>query len=622
MSKKSLKDRREFLIGMIVGATGCSSSGRKILETIIDQFISNAHAQSSDTFTPNDDSSTFICFSKIGGVSEQMLGCFRPRSTDPYIPNISLSNQFIPDNGDNIEFRYTTKTYSIGGEPIDLPRFWDLPIYNSKNESTPMNVLFKNRFSYRGVSKFIDNHPICEANNDKPNPTGPSLTGLLADESKRPIPAVMDPLLSCYKSLKGTPLKQDTPDRESANNLLDVFLKGHSNAFRTIARVDEAINDFIASMKNSIESKDAKLGMGDTFVKSEELFKKNINTFITQYQQTYDKYAGLVARTSSSADNIKGFVNPTSKKVTKFLNFPIRVQGEYWDVDNWPPELGAYKLYGVGNTTDFYGGTEDELYEAVLTVPDLYHHLIGPFANAEFLTSTKLTSSMHYRTSPSITKITLKAIPASQITITKGNGYTTFDYNGTPAEKNFIYSADCHQHGPLYNMAVTGIFYQVYHSLMWELIESLKQENIFDKVVIHDCSDFARSPRNDGTGGDHGWQSAHGSIYSGLIKEEGLLIGNLYDKRSSTMITYEQSKTGQTGKVDPYWGTWHGAPVQGAGIDGGTEQLNIGHIASTIAQLLSLPSSPSANSKPLLKKQGNQYIIDPSLEKAKNLRKA
>ncbi|OQW49297.1 MAG: hypothetical protein A4S09_12340 [Proteobacteria bacterium SG_bin7] len=114
-------------------------------------------------------------------------------------------------------------------------------------------------------------------------------------------------------------------------------------------------------------------------------------------------------------------------------------------------------------------------------------------------------------------------------------------------------------------------------------------------------SEFSRCPRKDGSGSDHGWVAGCTSLYSGIIKAPMVLGNAMFDGGKSPLGAN-------------YSGTWGAsAPIN---VDGATQYLGIGHMTSTVAELLRV-EHPMKNNGSLIQEVGSGVV--PLVELARNV---
>jgi uncharacterized protein (DUF1501 family) len=154
---------------------------------------------------------------------------------------------------------------------------------------------------------------------------------------------------------------------------------------------------------------------------------------------------------------------------------------------------------------------------------------------------------------------------------------------------------DEHFTGKMPSLLVNSYLARAHAACLLELIRQLGAKGIFKDTVINCSGEFNRSPRNNGTGSDHGFRGASLAIYSGAINGP-IVIGNV-----------------AANAPDPnHSGTWG----QGAGIAAlGGQALDVGHAGATIAALLRVESPLTSRRSVVDEKTDN--VITPAIELGK-----
>ena len=128
---------------------------------------------------------------------------------------------------------------------------------------------------------------------------------------------------------------------------------------------------------------------------------------------------------------------------------------------------------------------------------------------------------------------------------------------------------DEHKGGAMVSLMINTHYYLALSSCLYELISQYKSAGIYDDTIINIGGDFGRNPRDDGSGSDHSPEANICTLFSGSMT--GLnVIGNI--KQDS------QPEIGCSGT----WGYQASNEIFG--------DLNLGHVASTVATLIGVPS--------------------------------
>lgn len=161
----------------------------------------------------------------------------------------------------------------------------------------------------------------------------------------------------------------------------------------------------------------------------------------------------------------------------------------------------------------------------------------------------------------------------------------TFNVNGT----NRRITVDQHNTGVMVAVLCNTIHYRCQGALILTLIDALKATpfkngTMFDHSVIRHGGEFSRSPRNDGTGTDHAPDSSNDTIYSGMIDGPKILGQIKVEGRPGNSV--RGGSYGTAGQLK------HGVTA------------NTGHVVSSLATMLGLPSPSPNNPSLLVKKDG------------------
>lgn len=152
-------------------------------------------------------------------------------------------------------------------------------------------------------------------------------------------------------------------------------------------------------------------------------------------------------------------------------------------------------------------------------------------------------------------------------------------------------SFDEHKGGSMVSLMINTHYYLALSSCLYELISQYKAAGIYDDTIINIGGDFGRNPRDDGSGSDHSPEANTCTLFSGSMT--GLnVIGNI--KQDS------QPEIGYSGT----WGYQAGNGSFGA--------LNLGHVASTVAALIGVPS-PVNSAESLVERDPSTGKFNPKL---------
>jgi hypothetical protein len=123
-------------------------------------------------------------------------------------------------------------------------------------------------------------------------------------------------------------------------------------------------------------------------------------------------------------------------------------------------------------------------------------------------------------------EIILELKISNNIVIAPGEFVFLKNTNGV-CSKNITHSFDEHSYGVMNTTLINSLYHYTLTSCLHEFIENLKLHKIFDNTLICHGSEFNRSPRINAGGSDHGWSAASVSMYSGLINNGPVFIGDM-----------------------------------------------------------------------------------------------
>ncbi|MEQ1878150.1 MAG: hypothetical protein ABL958_16020, partial [Bdellovibrionia bacterium] len=229
----------------------------------------------------------------------------------PMIRNPHVNTRFASGGVSAGVPEYTTTTLEVRGERLHMPSLWDSEIPTRGGGYAPMAELLPNMLMIRGVNMRMDGHPDNNERQIRPSLAGPSLNGLAADRSPRPLPAV---------GLPGGP----TAAYKSASGVGQVTIGNYSDPLRAILQpFDRSGDSFSTGYLSRRDALDAALGQAmralGSYARSsgagaenlekirgaaEGLLKRGIGDVSAEYAQLSLKYRDLVAR--CTADTVQG----------------------------------------------------------------------------------------------------------------------------------------------------------------------------------------------------------------------------------------------------------------------------------------------------------------------------
>jgi hypothetical protein len=449
--------RRQFLahLGVAGAYLGTLDPVRVLYQSLVDGLISKAQAAEGLT-TPRNYVGIFF----PGGPTRWIWdGFLTPNGNDAFMRNRSVNNRLTVNSysGDNSAAEHVSEAVNLpSGKVIHLPPLWNRDIPTVGGGWVAMNSLLSNALIMRGVHMQVDiGHLEGPARVPRPSVAGPSLSGLVADASTAPIPAIglaphdysknlSEPKLGGFKSERGTGVTLVTGlGRDALSKILDPFRNTDTNVQANATKLKQMQQSAIRAAMTELGSyaKSAKPG-ADSLYRSHDralqLFERSFGDLQAQMTALTAKYTDLERRCAAAIPNI------------------IPATG-----------TGAYNIALVPNTIG----------------------LASQFAVAEFLLKNGLSSSI----------------------VMTGPGSVSFaglqNFNDEHDAPDRQASLICHSYQ-----------FRVLAALIHELRNALGP-SLWTETVVHVSAEYDRSPRDDMGGSDHAPESNSMSLFSGAIKE-------------------------------------------------------------------------------------------------------
>jgi hypothetical protein len=411
-----------------------------------------------------------------------------------------------------------------GSRTYAVPPVWGLG-FNGRQ----FGDLLNNSALVRGMDNQINSHEFANAMQVAPIINGLSISGLVADVSRRPIPGLTTgaPSGSAFKSRKA---------------LAPVVFPGGTNP----------LTNPLTSLLRPFQSYPA-----------EAVFQRSDwKSVREQTQFAFDHFA------------LTSGVTPTTLRIAYDNASEMIEQQVIRIADGWVATVAKYKApmihaFQMDNVTTFFpqairgdGGlqcaiglnglrTSDadlrQAFTGVGGVPVNIPGMAEQFAASELLLGNNITSSV--------------SLAMGSMTGLKVNGISYSQPN------------DQHVVGRIPSTVFTSVYYRALLGCLSEFVNTLKSQGRFAKTVIHIASEFNRCPRIDGSGSDHGVAGSNATILSGAIDRMSL-IGNII-------------KAGQPGSTT-YTGTWGYAA--NFHLSGASRPIQVNDVAATLAAMMEVSS--------------------------------
>lgn len=470
-----------------------------------------------------------------------------------FIASKQVTNRYIGDANKYTNSRYDLYNHAASG--YHVPYLWSLDVPRAGSGTVKAHTLLNNMLNIRGINVLNAAHNGAAELHQTAIIGSPTISSLTADnavlQASNPTQNLIRSIAlnggigNKFRSSKG--LSQFAYNVNSNNDLANMFQAFQpisvANGFNaTFVNNRAALQDKVNTALNSLSP--VALRYYQNILDSSKASMKilsgsTVDTFTqlsTEWTDLFGKYKSIIDRTIDAT-----YPGINDKKIgTTYSGNPERALYQYGQ-DLYMQN----KVSGNVDLRDMMANTHGDL-------------LAAQFAVTEFMATRKLCPSIN---------VTVRPFQMIRMNTTM-QGTMTFDQHHTGAMVGV-------QLNTLYFLALTGC--------VLELIDALKDANVFNDTLIYMASEFNRSARIDGSGADHGSMAAHISLLSGRINKFKI-IGNIYKDSAGTNVPYAAN----------YKGTWGvGAPF----VD--NVNLNIIQVWASIMRTLgmSVPDIPNAVKK-------------------------
>lgn len=560
------KSRREFLKLMSsYTAMGMSASAfNTLVDVLLGNQVNQAFGADLGSQAPG---SKFIYIQEYGAPERWVFDLF----LDPYnqggltgLPlegaSGTLNKQVVNYYSGNSS-RLLDPVYKFANvKGLKLPYMWSQKT-GAVGGDRPIADLLDNMLAIRGINTGNGIHTLSSQLQIQPSIGGSTLTGIVADNSNSPIGHVaINPVFAPYQSPQGKGRLSLGASANGGTNLIDRIKEPFKNENPFVETGDlnnhllSKINAFDEALNNTLRAKKQLSASSEASLKgAKDIMFDKISKMIGDYPSLKAKYVNIIAATMNIS--MPGINNkPVGSTDINSRGSNYRLHGEVI-VEQDVRDILPYNNYHAG------AGSLD--------------YLADLFAFTEFATVNGLSDSVHIR-----------SIPWRNL---RFQAKTT----GSPFTRSRSQSFDAHTYSGMVQIQLMTSYYSALSACMLELIDQLKAVGIWNDTVIQLGGEFCRRPRKDGTGSDHAGYATNISLFSGKVGSPKV-VGNT---RISTHGTY--------------YGTYGASSERDDGRD-----INLGNVASTVAQMLKVESS-SPNNASLVSMNGNEINI-PDSQLAKN----
>lgn len=383
--------------------------------------------------------------------------------------------------GGKLQSYHTSVKYNNGRQDYYIPPIWA----HGSGGFDFRKTLLPHMLMIRGVDMEINSHAISNSRQVAPIVNGLSVSGILADTSRKPMSGVTSGSTAgaAFRSRKGLVAVPMPGGSNPMTTLLRPFAPfpgaAHMHAGDWSRAVDQAMEQFdVYANSNQLPRTSQK----EAFDNAISMINSNVMDLSTKTAEAIVKYRNLILG-ATKIDDVK-----------KIFNFVMKTE----DTKHYRYTQSDQRVVAA------------DLRDAFVNNPTV-SLMAEQFAVTEILINNNITPS-----------------------VTAGfSGITGLRVNGS----NLALTHDQHNIGTIVSALFTTIYYRAFMTCLCELTNRLKESGKFNKTLIHMASEFNRTPRKDGSGSDHGVNGSGASFLSGAFTQFDI-IGNVKVDPSPTNGTY------------------------------------------------------------------------------------
>ena len=388
----------------------------------------------------------------------------------------------------------------------------------------PLDSLLDNLLAIRGIDVPSPGHPLAQTLSFRPTGAEYSVTGLTAEAgSGFPIKAINMTCpgyeFACRKPM--TPTKMALNGANTGTALLSPFMSSASATFLT--RRDQlkvSIDAAMVALRDyALSQHPGSVVIEGAQADAAEVMGQRAQALLSKWNVIYPKYVTIM------------------KAALQNVVIPGLTDKPYGATrpSNAAELASLYKFYQTVNIN-----TPVDLRD-MFTANTIVNGLAESFTVAELALTENLCNS-----------ICTPIGSVSGLSINGGSMSHVLDEHFTAAFSALI---------------INSKMYVAIGACMLELVQVLKDANMFNDVVIQLGGEFNRSPENDGSSSNHGYQGGSTSIFSGMVSG-ATVVGNILNNAPHTSAI----------------GTWGWAAPSIAG-----RKIDVADVANCLARMLGLP---------------------------------
>jgi hypothetical protein len=535
---KNGMNRRELLTGAaLLGASALVPTPvERLLHAMTKGFIRQAEAAANAAGNPRNYVSIYLPGGPMAFCYDQFL---RLSPNDPAnLFNTMVVNKFVTSNGKIVGGELATFSYNN----VLVPHMFSHTVKNSAGGDRPLTDILNNMLVIRGYGSGIDGHPFNAAIQQTPLGGLPSISGVAADQSSRFFEALQYPDRGPGGFVSAAGKAQN---KVSGTTPLNSLLEGFGPPATASAK-GRSLKDRNADAYALAQARLKTYAQGDfagsqilaqNFSNASDLMKKGINNIAGYWSDAVTRYSNIVLASmrQSNLPGISDIAVVSDQTAPWVLNYGSNpyMMSKNFDLRTTLPSLSP-------------GG-----------------NFIQGLALAEYVLTQGLVTSLE-----------LEMGYMQGVNVMSSDGVM----HGIQME------TDMHFTGAMTAMFFLTSYYRALAAGILGLSDVLKANttaggaNLWNETVIHCWGEFSRSPRNDGTGCDHGFNQMVSSVYSGCIQNGPLVVGNIHQNGIDN--ANNQGSQGLGAPIDGYSQTGTPTPAM---------------MASTITELLRVPNNPFVN---------------------------
>jgi hypothetical protein len=489
----------------------------------------------------------------------------KAKKTSKFLPSAMISTRYQ----DHIPV-YKTINY----KGIEMPSLLTNEIPTTDGSKVKIERIFDNALVIRGCNMNRDGHDSNSKILESAAEGKISLGGAIAKNSNKILSAVSvnGERADIFKTVISSFLTEEGNKASNAEDGKDNLIRNLISLFENKSEVsEEKLFDSIFSKLN----KHIKSKSDYHYKEINKLSKLPFNRIYTEYEDSFKKYKSLIDKCFKEFE-----IDNVTNVPIKGASFPV-----------------TFKLNKEKSTSvlDYLG--EYQLCEHILIEDDIqsvfktenYDELAHRFALIEVTLIHNISNVLLINLDPIKLKEGLSVIPNKKIKSHVSGNHITFkvDPSYTVTKKKYVenYSNDGHFIGTHATLIGCSRMYQLFSTCLFEFQSFLKQEDLFNKTLIHITSEFERAPHLNQSGSDHGWKGHTSTLINGRI-EDFKVVGAIEPSSSNTLKNLSC--------------TW-GESAYNAGLG---RKMRYGDIVKTISEICKVNSPQGGKSLVKISKSG------------------